>query len=322
MPDQQYIEAINEAYRDALNRYEHAFVMGEDIRRSVTGTTGGLAEEFDRERVRDLPMSEQAFTGVGVGAAMNGARPIVEYQINTLPYMAMDQIVNNAQKLRLMSGGQQSVPLVLSVAGAGAPGGNAAQHSDNPGPALMYYGVKTIVPTSPSDVRGLFRTAVDEDDLVVALFPADLMGQRGAVAADPDPIPLGDAAVKRRGEDATVVAIGEMVPEALSVAERLADDVDVEVIDPRTLIPLDEATIFESVRKTGRIVIADPANRTCGFAAEIAARVSNECVWSLDAPVKRVTRADVPISYAPSQEQYALPDAETIEQAIRDVTWS
>ena len=322
MSEQQYIEAINEAYRDALNRYDHAFVMGEDIRRSVTGTTGGLAEEFDRERVRDLPMSEQAFTGIGVGAAMNGARPIVEHQINTLPYMAMDQLVNNAQKLRLMSGGQLSVPMVLSVAGSGAPGGNAAQHSDNPGPALMHYGVKTIVPTSPGEVRGLFRTAVAEDDLVVALFPADLMGQRGDVADTPDSIPLGEAAVKRQGEDATVVAIGEMVPETLTVAERLAGDLDVEVIDPRTLVPLDEETIFESVWKTGRIVIVDPSNRMCGFAAEIAARVSNECVWALDAPVKRVTRADVPISYAPSQERYALPDAETVERAIQDVTWA
>lgn len=322
MPEQRYIEAINEAYREALTRHDNAFLMGEDIRRSVTGTTEGLAEEFERGRVRDLPMSEQAFTGVGVGAAMNGARPIVEYQINTLPYMAMDQIVNNAQKLRLMSGGQLSVPLVLSVAGSGAPGGNAAQHSDSPYPAMMHFGVKTIVPTSPRDVRGLFRSAVDEDDLVVALFPAALMGQQGTVPADPDPISLGTAAVKRQGEDATVVAVGELVPDALAVAERLSGKVDVEVIDPRTLLPLDEETIFESVRKTGRIVIADPANRTCGVAAEIAARVSNECVWSLDAPVKRVTRADVPISYAPSQEQFALPDEETIERAIMDVTWT
>lgn len=319
MSEQGYLETINEAYRDALLENDEAFVMGEDIRRSVTGSTKDLAEEFERERVRDLPMSENGFTGIGAGAAMLGGRPIVEYQINTLPYLSLDQIANNAQKYRMMSGGEVSVPLVMTIVGSGASGGNAAQHSDNPYPLLMNVGVKTVVPTTPYDVKGLFRSAVADNDPVAVFFPAQLMGERGTVPDDQYCIPFSEANKRRSGEDVTVIAIGETVPRAVAAADNL--DVSVEIIDPRTLLPLDEETIFTSVRKTQRVVIVDPANRTCGAAAEIGARISNECIWSLDAPVKRVTRADVPISYSPPQEEYVLPDQETIEQAIRDITW-
>jgi pyruvate dehydrogenase E1 component beta subunit len=319
MTEQGYLETINEAYRDALLEHEEAFVMGEDIRRSVTGSTKDLAEEFERERVRDLPMSENGFTGIAAGAAMLGGRPIVEYQINTLPYLSLDQIANNAQKYRMMSGGDVSVPLVMTVVGSGASGGNAAQHSDNVYPLLMNVGVKTIVPSTPYDVKGLFRSAVAENDPVMVFFPAQLMGQRGEVPDTQYSIPLGEADVKRSGEDVTVIAIGETVPTALAAAENL--DISVEVIDPRTLLPLDEETIFTSVRKTQRAVIVDPANRTCGAAAEIGVRISNNCIWSLDATVKRVTRAGAPISYSPPQEEHVLPDRETIERSNRDVTW-
>jgi pyruvate dehydrogenase E1 component beta subunit len=243
----------------------------------------------------------------------------VEYQINTLQYLAMDQIANNIQKYRYMSGGQVSMPMVLTTSGSGAPGGSAAQHSDNAYPSVMNYGVKTVIPTTPHDAKGLFASAVAEDDLVMVYFPAALMGERGEVPDEDYTTPFGEADVRREGDDVTVVAIGETIPDALAVADDV--DEDVEVIDPRTLLPLDETTIFESVRKTGRLVVVDPANRTCGAAAEIAARVSNQCIWSLDAPVKRVTRADSPISYAPPQERYVLPDADTIERAIDDVTW-
>lgn len=321
MTERSYMDAINAAYRAALEGDPDTFVMGEDIRRAVTGTTKGLAEVFDAPRVRDLPMSEAAFTGIAMGAALRGKRPIVEYQINTLQYLAMDQIANNIRKVGFMSGGQFSVPLVLTIAGSGAPGGSAAQHSDNAYPSVLHYGVKTIVPTTPADVEGLFATAVADDDLVMAYFPAPLMGSRGEVPDGDHRIPLGEASIRRAGSDATVVAIGEAVPAALEAADSLAAEIDVEVIDPRTLLPLDEATIAESVRKTGRLVVVDPANRTCGVAAEIAARIADTCVWSLDAPIKRVTRPDAPISYAPAQERYVLPDADRIERAVDDVTW-
>lgn len=319
MTEKSYIGTIIESYHEALDRYDDTFVMGEDIEYALMGTTRDLVTEFGEERVRDTPISEQAFTGVGIGAAMAGKRPIIEYQINPIPHIAMDQLVNNAQKLRHMTGGQVSVPLTITVPSAGAPGGSAAQHSENTWPQLLNFGMKVVVPSTPADQKGLFRSAIEEDDPVVVYWPGSVLGDREEVPEESYTIPFGEADVKRSGTDVTVVAVGELVPKALSVADRLADDASIEVVDPRTLLPLDEETIFESVRKTGRVVVADDTARTCGAAAEIAARINNECFWYLDAPVKRVTRADVPISYSPPQEEYVLPDEETLERAVGDV---
>jgi pyruvate dehydrogenase E1 component beta subunit len=319
MEDKSYIGTIIESYQDALGDYDETFVMGEDIEHALMGTTRDLVDEFGEKRVRDTPISEQAFTGIGVGAAMDGKRPIIEYQINPIPHIAMDQIVNNAHKLRHMTGGQVSVPLTITVPSAGAPGGSAAQHSENTWPQLLNFGVKVVVPSSPYDQKGLFRSALEEDDPVIVYWPGSVYRRREEVPRDPYTVPLGSADVKREGADLTVVAVGELVPAALSVAEEYADELDVEVVDPRTLLPLDEETIFESVRKTGRVIVADDTARTCGTAAEIAARISNECFWYLDAPVKRVTRADVPVSYSPPQEEYVLPDEETLSTAVEDI---
>jgi len=319
MSDKSYIATIIESYHEALADFDDTFVMGEDIEHALMGTTRDLVEEFGDERVRDTPISEQAFTGLGIGAAMDGKRPIVEYQINPIPHIAMDQLVNNAQKLRHMTGGQVSVPMTITVPSAGAPGGSAAQHSENTWPQLLNFGMKVVIPSTPYDQKGLFRSALLEEDPVIVYWPGAVLGHREEVPEEPYTVPLGDADVKREGEDLTVVAIGELVPVALELAERYAGEVDIEVVDPRSLLPLDEETIFESVRKTGHVVVADDTARTCGAAAEIASRVSNECFWYLDAPVKRVTRADVPVSYSPPQEEYVMPDEETLERAVTDI---
>jgi pyruvate dehydrogenase E1 component beta subunit len=316
-----YIEAVNESHRQVLAEIDDAFVMGEDVEAGLTGTTPGLVAEFGPERVRDTPISEPGFTGLGIGAAMVGKRPIVEYQINTATYVAMDQVVNQAAKLSHMSDGQITAPLTITVPMAGAPGSLAGQHSDNPYPAFVNYGVKTVVPTTPYDAKGLFRSAVEEDDPVMVFFPTVLQSNEGEVPDESYTVPLGEAAVRREGADVTVVAVGEAVEPALEVAEGLAGEVDVEVVDVRSLVPLDEETILGSVDKTGRVVVADDANRLCGAAAEIASRVANVGFWSLEAPVKRVTRLHtVPPSFAPPQERRILVDADTIERAVRDLT--
>lgn len=320
MSTKSYIEAVNESHHQTLDEIDDAFVMGEDVEAGLTGTTGGLVAEFGSDRVRDTPISEPAFTGLGIGAAMVGKRPIVEYQINTATYVSMDQIVNQAAKLSHMSNGQIEAPITITVPMAGAPGSLAGQHSDNPYPAFMNYGVKTVVPTTPYDAKGLFRSAVEEDDPVMVFFPTVLQANEGDVPDEPYTVPLGEANVRREGSDITVVAVGETVDQALDVAEAVSDEIDVEVVDPRSLVPLDEETILGSVEKTGRVVVADNANRICGAAAEIAARVANVGFWSLEAPVKRVTRLHtVPPSFAPPQEERILVDDETIETAVRDL---
>lgn len=316
--EKSYRETIVDSYRELLAEYDDAFVMGEDVQHALMGTTQDLREEFGEDRVRDTPISEQAFTGAGIGAAMHGKRPIVEYQINPIAHVAMDQLVNNAQKLRYMTGGQVSVPITITVPAAGASGGGAAQHSDNVWPQLLNFGMKTVIPSTPTEQKGLFRAAFESDDPVVVFWPGALHGHREMVPRESYMVPLGEAAVKREGTDLTIVAVGALVPQALEVAHAYTD-LDIEVVDPRTLLPLDEETIFQSVKKTGRVVVADDTTRTCGFAAELASRITNECFWYLDAPVKRVTRADVPISYSPQQEKFALPGEETLRRAIEDV---
>jgi len=320
MAKQTYLDAVSDTYYEILDDFDEALIVGEDVRKSLFDTTSGLVEEFGEERVIDTPISEAGFVGAAIGAAMEGKRPIVELQINTLPLIAMDQLLNHAAKLHYMSGGQQAVPLTVTVPMAGASGGNAGQHSDATQSLLMHYGMKTVIPSTPADAKGIFRSAVTEDDPVMMYHPAVLQGTRGEVPETPYEIPLGEADIKRPGEDVTVVAIGEMVPEALSAAERVADDISVEVIDPRTLLPLDEATIFKSLRKTGRVVVAENANRVCGVAAEIAARIANQSLWDLDAPVKRVTRDTAPVSYSPQEEQAILPDDDDVTRAVADVT--
>ncbi len=315
------VEALNEALHQAMAEDDSVMVLGENIRRGNRAETLGLDERFGAGRVLDMPISEAAFTGFANGAAMAGLRPVVEFQVAGLIYPAFDQIVNQAAKLRLMLGGQSHIPVTFFLMGAGAGGGRAGQHSDNPYPLLMHAGIKTVVPANPADAKGLMLAAIFEDDPVAILVPADVLGDSGKVPETIEATPLAQGAVRRKGADVTVAAVGHLVGIALEVAERLAPaGIDVEVWDPRSLLPFDKAGLLASVGKTGRLVVADDSARTCGFAAEVVALVAERCFGVLKAPVKRVTRADVTIPYSTPIESETLPDRDRLEQAVRAVT--
>jgi len=308
---------MNAAVRDEMRRDSAVFMLGEDVRQSVRGVSAGLFQEFGADRVLDTPISEQAFTGFATGAALMGRRPIVEYQITSLLYLAFEQIVNQAQKLRLMSGGQAAVPVTYVVPGSGARRGLAAQHSDHPYSLFAHAGVKTVVPSTADDAYGLMVSAIRDDDPVIFFAPAAVLSRRDEVP-DNHVVPLGRARIHRTGSDVTVVALGHLVHEATVLAERLADKgISVEIVDPRTILPLDIEAIGESVRKTGRLVVYDDGNRTSGFASEVLAAVSEEFGEHFMAPPKRVTRADAPVAFAAALEAAVLPAVDALERAVR-----
>jgi acetoin:2,6-dichlorophenolindophenol oxidoreductase subunit beta len=286
-----FLQAIAQATAEEMRRDPTVFVLGEDVRSALFGGTAGLVEEFGLERVRDTPISEEGFVGAAIGAAMTGMRPIVDMTIASFLFPAADQIINQAAKNRFLFGGQCSIPIVIR---AGMFSGSAAQHTDRPYPMFMNVpGLKIVVPSTPSDVLGLLRTAVRDDDPVLIFEDQLLWGSRGEVSDDEFLVPLGSADIKRPGDDVTVVAIASAVPQALSAANELArEGISIEVIDPRSLVPLDTDTILGSLRKTGRLVIADPANKTCGAAAEIAAIAVEEAFEYLKTGVVRVTSPD------------------------------
>jgi len=315
-----YLQAIGEAMREEMRRDPRVFLMGEDIEANVFGTATGFKEEFGADRLRDVPLSEAGFVGAAIGSAMVGMRPIVDLTIASFLYVAMDQIVSMAAKTTYMYGGQTHVPLVLR-ASMFFGGANAAQHSDRNYPMLMNVpGLKIITPSTPYDMKGLLKTAIREDDPVVSFEDGMLWGTRGDVPEEEYLIPFGVAEVKRAGTDVTVVAIASRVQEALAAAETLTKEgVSVEVIDPRTLVPLDKETILASVAKTGRLVVVEEAHRTCGAAAEIAAIVAEEGFWNLKAPIKRLAVPDVHIPFSPPLEKLMYPTASTIVSAIHAV---
>lgn len=320
MRELTFLEAIREAELEEMRRDPRVFIMGEDVAAGVFGTTGGFLEEFGPERVRNTPISEAGFTGVAAGAAMVGLRPIVDYTIASFLYVAMDQLVSIVAKATYMYGGQTKVPIVFR-AGLFFGGSNAAQHSDRPYPMLMNVpGLKIILPSSPYDAKGLLKTAIRDDDPVICFEDGVLWGSKGPVPEDEYLIPLGVAEVKRPGTDVTVVALASRVYEALAAAEMLEQNgISVEVIDPRSLVPLDRETILASVAKTGRLVVVDEAHRTCSAASEIAAIVADEGFWSLKAPIKRVTTPDTQIPFSPPLEKILYPDAAKIAAAVRAV---
>ena len=314
------VEALNEALHQAMAEDDTVIVLGENIRYGNRAETAGLDQRFAPGRVMDMPISEAAFTGFANGAAMAGLRPVIEFQVAGLIYPAFDQIVNQAAKLRLMLGGQSPVPVTFFLMGSGGGDGRAGQHSDNPYPLLMHAGIKTVVPSTPADAKGLMLAAIFEDDPVAILVPPGVLGASGEVPATAERTPLAEGVIRRTGGDVTVCAVGHMVPIALDVAERLAPEgIGVEVWDPRSLLPLDKRGLEASVRGTGRLVVADDSARTCGFGAEIAGLVAERCFDALRAPIKRVTRADVTVPYATPIEEAVLPGAAGLEQAIRSV---
>ncbi|HEY4773471.1 MAG TPA: transketolase C-terminal domain-containing protein [Xanthobacteraceae bacterium] len=316
----RYLQAMNEAYQQEMARDPAIIIVGEDIRSGIRGETRGLLEAFGPERVIDTPISEAGFVGFATGAAMAGLRPIVQFQVASLVYVAFDQLVNQAAKLPLMLGGQVRLPITYTLMVAGSRGGLAGQHSDNPYPYLLHAGFKVVCPSTPREAKGLLVSAIREDDPVVFLAPALVLAQRGEVPEEAYEVPLGVGEVKRAGTDVTVVAVGHLVGEALAVADELArEGISVHVWDPRTLLPLDRDGLCAAARRTGRVVIYDDSNRTCGFAAEISATLAERAFADLRAPVKRVTRADVPLPYSAPLEKAVVPSPDQLARAIRAV---
>jgi acetoin:2,6-dichlorophenolindophenol oxidoreductase subunit beta len=313
----RYLPALGRALRDEMAADSSVFVIGEDVRASLRGVTKGLLDEFGPDRVLDMPISEQMFTGFATGAALAGRRCVVEYQIPSLLYLAFEQIANQAQKLRLMTGGQAAVPVVYLVPGSGARLGLAAQHSDHPYSLFAHAGVKTVLPATSADAYGLMLSAIRDDDPVLYLAPAAVLPVRGELPEEPDPVPIGSGRIHRTGTDVTVVAVGHLVHDALAVAEELDGEISVEVFDPRTLYPFDWELLAESLARTGRLVVFDDSNRTCGLAAEVVATAAEE--MHLVARPRRVTRADAPIAFAVELELAALPSRAQLATAVRAV---
>ncbi|HYB92417.1 MAG TPA: pyruvate dehydrogenase complex E1 component subunit beta [Candidatus Binataceae bacterium] len=320
MAEINFIQAINQAISEEMERDPLTFLMGEDVVLGAFGATRGLSEKFGPNRVRNTPISEAGFVGAAVGAAMAGTRPICEVEFASFFYCAFDQVCNQAAKLRYMSGGQARLPITFRAV-YGAVGSAAAQHSETVyAQFLSVPGLKLVVPSGPSDMKGLLKSAIRDDNPVIVFEHGALGRLREEVPDGEHLVPLGKAAVKRAGEQVTVVAIGAMVPKALQAADALAkENVSVEVIDPRTLIPLDEDAILASVAKTNRVVIADEGHYRGGAAADIAAIIAEKGFDYLDAPIARVTSLDVPIPFSPPLERAAVADAARVEAAIRRV---
>ena len=300
-----------------MSRDSKVFVVGEDVRQSLRGITKQSFAEFGPERILDTPISEQAFTGFATGAALAGWRPVVEYQIPALLYIAFEQIVNQAQKLRLMTGGQASLPVTYIVPGSGARNGLAAQHSDHPYTFFVHAGVKTFVPATAFDAYGLLAAAIRDDNPVIVFAPAAALSIRDEVPDEPYVVPIGRGRIHREGTDVTVVAIGHLVHDALRVAEELGNQVSIEVFDPRSLLPFDWELLAESVRKTGRLVVYDDSARSAGMAAEILATAAEE--MALKVPPRRITRADAPVSFALGLEKAVLPSVDQLRLAALEI---
>lgn len=314
-----YREAMRSALRDALRRDERVFLMGEDVGRygGTYAVSKGLLEEFGPERVRDAPLSESGFVGAGIGAAMNGMRPIVEIMTVNFSLLALDQILNNAATLRHMSGGQIDIPLVIRMS-TGAGRQLAAQHSHS---LECFYahvpGLKVVMPATLEDARGMLWSALVDPDPVILFEHVVLYNLEGELAADAGPVPLAGAKVMRPGRDVTVIAWGGTLGKALDAAKTLAGKgIEAEVIDLRSLRPIDDATILASVSRTRRAVIVDEGWRTGGLSAEIAARISEAVFYELDAPIARVCAAEVPIPYPKHLEQAALPQVPKIVEVV------
>jgi pyruvate dehydrogenase E1 component beta subunit len=317
-----YREALNQAMREEMRRDPRIFLIGEEVGyyQGAFKVTKGFVEEFGPQRVVDTPITEAGFTGLAIGAAMAGLHPIVELMTMNFGIVALDQIVNNAAKIRYMSGGQLSVPLVIRGPGSAAHQ-LGAQHSQSLEAWFCHVpGLKVVAPATPHDAKGLLKSAIRDQNPVIFIEAQLLYGTKGEVTEGDYTIPLGQAEVKRTGADVTVVAYSKMLLVALEAAEQLSrEGVDVEVIDPRTLKPLDLDTIVTSVKKTGRLVIVEEGWRFCGLGAQIAESIYSAAFDSLDGPIIRVTGEDVPIPYSRPLEDAAIPDVPRVVAAVKTV---
>jgi pyruvate dehydrogenase E1 component beta subunit len=317
-----YREAMREAIREAMREDERVFLMGEDVGRygGCFAVSLGLLEEFGPERVRDTPLSESAFVGAGIGAAIGGMRPIVEIMTVNFSMLALDQILNNAATLLHMSGGQVNVPLVIRMT-TGAGRQLAAQHSHSlEGWYAHIPGIKVLAPATLEDARGMLWTALEDPDPVLIFEHGSLYNMSGTMAEDAGHVDIQRAVVRRQGQDLTLVSYGGSLPKTMEAAESLsADGIEAEVIDLRSLRPLDEETVLSSVRRTHRAVVVDEGWRSGSLSAEVSARILEQCFFDLDSPVERVCSAEVPMPYARHLEEAAIPQVAGIVEAARRV---
>ena len=320
MPELTYREAVRDALARALREDERVFLMGEDIAEmgGSMAVTQGLLEEFGPKRIRNTPISEMAIVGSGIGAAIQGLRPVVEIMYEDFLTLSMEQLVNQAAKHRTMSGGQVTVPLTIRTQG-GAGWSPGAQHAQQLEAWFAHVpGIKVVFASTPEDVRGLLWSSIYDDNPVLFFEHRTLYPLKGEVPEELEPIPLGKARIHREGEDVTVVATGRLVHDALKAAEDAEQEgISVEVVDPRTLLPLDEETIVASVRKTTRAVTAHEAVTRGGFGAELAAVIQHGAFDYLDAPIERVGAKFAPLPFAPVMEEYVVPHAADVLEAIR-----
>ena len=317
-----YREALNESLRQNLEMDERVFVMGEDVGifGGIFQITAGLMKDFGEERVMDTPISESAILGGGIGAAMNGMRPVVEIMNMDFLFACMDQLANQAAKIRYMFGGQLTIPMVIRAPGGGGRGA-AAHHSQILHGLFMHIpGLKIAIPSTPYNAKGLLNTAIQDDNPGLFLEDKMLYNVKGKVPEEYYTVPFGEAEIRREGRDLTIVATFRMVDKALGVAQELAEEgVEIEVIDPRTLCPLDKGAILESVKKTGKLITVDEGNKVNGFGAEISAMVSEEAIEYLQAPICRVAAPMTPVPYGPTLEKFYIPDEANIREAVRKV---
>jgi pyruvate dehydrogenase E1 component beta subunit len=309
-------KAVNEALAEEMRRDPTVFIMGEDVAEAGTPfkVLSGLVEEFGTERVIDTPISEPGFTGVGVGAAMTGMRPVVDLMFGDFLTLIMDQVVNQAAKIHYMSGGKLKVPLTIRTT-LGATRRSAAQHSQSLHAWVSHIpGLKVAVPSTPADAKGLMKAAIRDDNPVLVFEDKLSFQEKGPVPEGDDlVVPLGVADVKREGRDLTLIATSSMVQVALKAAETLAQSgIEAEVVDPRTTSPLDEAALVESAKKTGRCIVIDEGHRRYGASAELAAVVADGAFWWLDAPVRRLAAMDVPVPFSPVLEDLTVPTPEMV----------
>ena len=320
MPEITYREAVRDALAVAMRNDDDEFIMGEDIDEmgGSMGVTQGLLDEFGPERVRNTPLSEMAIVGAGIGAAMAGMRPVVEIMYEDFLTLSLEQIVNQAAKHRYMSGGQVTVPLTIRTQG-GAGWSPGAQHAQQLEAWLVHVpGLKVLYPSTPEDVRGLLWSSIYDDNPIVFFEHRLLYPVKGEVPEEIEPLPIGKARVVRSGTDVTVIAIGPLVHRALDAAKQAeAEGISVEVVDPRTLQPLDEDTLVASVKKTNRAVVAHEAVTRMGFGAEVAAVLQYKAFDYLDAPIERVGAKFAPLAFAPVMEQFVVPHAEDVLAAIK-----
>jgi pyruvate dehydrogenase E1 component beta subunit len=313
-------QAVNEALAVELRRDPAVFVLGEDVAEAGTPfkVLSGLVEEFGPQRVLDSPISEAGITGIGLGAAMTGMRPVVDIMFGDFLTLVMDQLVNQAAKVHYMSGGRLKAPLTVRTT-LGATRRSAAQHSQSLHAWVAHVpGLKVALPATPYDAKGLLKTAIRDESPVVVFEDKMMFATKGPVPEEEYTLPFGVADVKREGQDVTVVATSSMVYVALEAAERLAEEgVSAEVVDPRTLVPLDRATLVASAKGTGRVIVVDEGHRSFGASAELAAVIAEGAFWELEAPVTRLAAMDVPIPFSPVLEDLTVPTPERLVETVK-----